>query len=431
MLEQYFVKPETVDRVRASWLGEAVERYVAWLTERKYRPRIVYNRVPLLLQFGDFAWERGARKLEDLPEHVSAFVNDRNVKRCHKRKSGRTHAVDNEVNGPVQQLLRLVLPGHMEGTGRGPYYGQPFSDQAPGFFVYLREERGLRENSLMSYGFHLRRLERYLRRIELLKLGALSPAILSAFVADCHGAGDTGKSGKRLSKSVMTGLCASLRVFLRYLHRERVISRDLSTAIDSPQHYRLSDIPRSISWEEVGQVLEEVDRRTCLGRRDYALLLLLVTYGLRSHEVATLTLDDIDWKRERLYVRERKAGHSTAYPLSQIVGEAILAYLQRGRPETKDRHIFFRVLAPYKALTGTALSNRATYYLRKAGIKVARPGSHTFRHTCVQRLVDADFPFKTIGDYVGHRSPSSTEVYTKVAVETLRAVALGDGEDIL
>jgi integrase len=69
--------------------------------------------------------------------------------------------------------------------------------------------------------------------------------------------------------------------------------------------------------------------------------------------------------------------------------------------------------------------------LRKAGIKVARPGSHTFRHTCIQRLVDADFPLKTIGDYVGHRCPSSTEVYTKVAVETLRAVALGDGEEIV
>jgi integrase len=82
-------------------------------------------------------------------------------------------------------------------------------------------------------------------------------------------------------------------------------------------------------------------------------------------------------------------------------------------------------------MTWNAISNRATHYLRKAGIRVRRPGSHTLRHTCVQRLIDAEFPLKTIGDYVGHRSPSSTEVYSKVAIESLREVALGDGEALL
>ena len=77
------------------------------------------------------------------------------------------------------------------------------------------------------------------------------------------------------------------------------------------------------------------------------------------------------------------------------------------------------------------MSARASYYLHKAGIRVARPGSNTLRHTCVQRLVDADFDLKTIGDYVGHASPDSTKIYTKVAVESLREVALGDGEAIL
>jgi site-specific recombinase XerD len=196
------------------------------------------------------------------------------------------------------------------------------------------------------------------------------------------------------------------------------------------QFYRLADIPRSISWDEVRRMLEAVDRRAPLGKRDYAILLLLVTYGLRAREVAALTLDAIDWKRERLYVPERKAGHSTAYPLSPMVGEAILDYLQNGRPQTTDRHVFFRVLAPCAPLTWQAIGSRTSYYLHKAGIVVARPGSHTLRHTCVQRLVDAHFSLKTIGDYVGHRSPASTEIYTKVAVETLRELALGPGEEL-
>ena len=245
--------------------------------------------------------------------------------------------------------------------------------------------------------------------------------MLSAFVTECN---------QSLGKNGMRNLCCSLRVFLRYLYREHLIQNDLGRVIEPPQTYRLADIPRSITWDEVRCMLEAVDRRTPLGKRDYAIVLLLVTYGLRAREVAALTLDDIDWKRERLRVPERKAGHSTAYPLSRIVGEAIIEYLHHGRPQTDDRHLFFRTLAPQAPLTWEAISGRTSHYLHKAGIPVARPGSHTLRHTCVQRLVDAGFDLKVIGDYVGHRSPSSTEVYAKVAVEALREVAMGDGEEI-
>lgn len=178
-------------------------------------------------------------------------------------------------------------------------------------------------------------------------------------------------------------------------------------------------------------MLEVVDRRSAVGKRDYAILLLLVTYGLRAREVASLTLDDIDWERERLLVPERKAGHCTAYPLSGVVGEALLDYLKQAQPRTEQRAVFLRVLAPQVPLTWNGVSCRASYYLRKAGVRVRRPGSHTLRHTCVQRLIDAEFPLKTIGDYVGHRSSSSTAVYTKVAIESLREVAMGDGEELL
>ncbi len=88
-------------------------------------------------------------------------------------------------------------------------------------------------------------------------------------------------------------------------------------------------------------------------------------------------------------------------------------------------------MAPIIPLTYSAISGRASHYLHKAGIPVSRPGSHTLRHTCVQRLVDAGFSLKIIGDYVGHRSPSSTQIYSKVAVEALREVACGDGEEVL
>lgn len=206
------------------------------------------------------------------------------------------------------------------------------------------------------------------------------------------------------------------------------MTQDLSGAVEMPQMYRLANVPRSITWDEVRRLLEVVDRRTVRGRRDYAILLLLVTYGLRAHEVARLTLDDIDWKRERLQVTERKAGHATAYPLAGVVGEALIDYIKCSRPETADRHLFFRALAPRAPISAAAVSSSVAHYLHSAGIQVHRPGAHTLRHTCVQRLIDAEFPLKTIGDYVGHRSSQSTQIYTKVAIASLREVAMGDGE---
>jgi integrase/recombinase XerD len=419
MLERYFLKPDTIDRLRASWIGEPIEHYVQWLTENGYAARNVYRRVPILRQFGDFAQQRGAKNYEDLQRFVEPFVTQW-IREHGSHYKVIPRWVDHEARSPVEQMLHLILPGY-RGKGRSKRVKAPFLGQAPGFFLFLREERGLRESSILHYGHYLRLFEAYLKQIGLSSLADLTPAILSAFLI---------KEGSSLSKSSVTGLCSSVRVFLRFIHREGGSETDLSGAIESPRRYQLSNLPRSISWGDVRRMLDVVDRRTVLGKRDYAILLLLVTYGLRACEVAGLRLDDIDWKRERLLVSERKAGHHTAYPLSSVVGEAIVDYLKYRRPETSERHIFFRLMAPRVPMTSSAISQRVTCYLHKAGIKVGRPGSHTLRHTCVQRLVDAEFSFKTIGDYVGHASPSSTQIYTKVAVESLREVALGHGEDL-
>lgn len=420
MLQNYYSKPQTIDRIRAHWLGEPIERYVTWMHDRGYATRNVFRRVPLLLRYGSYAQARGAKTWSDLPQHVQGFVDDwvrdhgGNSRTERARKS-----VASAVRSPTEQMLRLLLPD-FAGTGRGRPF--PFTDQTPGFLAHLRDERGLRPATVLTYRHCLRYLEVYLREIKASSVKELSPAILSAFV--------TARS-EDWGRSMLGGLCAVLRVFLRYLYREKLVTQDLSQRIEGPRHYRLSSIPRSISWVEVKRMLAAVDRRTAVGQRDYAILLLLVTYGLRSREVAALTLDDVDWERQRLRVPERKAGHSTAYPLSPVVGEAIVDYLKHGRPQRTDRRVFYRVLAPWEPLTADGVSGRASHYLHKAGIAVPRPGSHTLRHTCVQRLIDAHFSLKTIGDYIGHGSPESTAIYAKVSVESLREVALGDGEEVV
>jgi site-specific recombinase XerD len=422
MLERYFIRPATIDRIRASWIAGPIEQYVTSLTDRGYAARNVFHRVPILVQFGTFAQEHGAKGFEDLPGHVDAFVDwwtKQHGSRC--RNTVARKKVASSARNPVEQMLRLTNPGFC-GRRRARWACTPFEGRAGRFFDYLTEERGLRPASVLRYKHHLGPFEAYLDRIGCGDVAAISPPILGGFVVEI---------ASHLCPTSVRDRCGSLRVFLRYLHRERLIAKDLSACVEKSRSYRLSTLPRSIGWDDVKRMLEAVDRRTVVGKRDYAILVLLVTYGLRGREVAAITLDDIDWKHDRLRVPERKAGHSTGYPLSATVGAALLDYLQHGRPKTTDRCVFLRALAPHGPITTSAVSGRASYYLHRAGIKVPRAGSHTLRHTCVQRLVDADFPFKVIGDYVGHRAPESTQIYTKVAVDALREVALGDGEKIL
>jgi integrase/recombinase XerD len=421
MIEQYFKKPETWDRLRACWLFPLIERYVVWLTENNYAPRIVYRRVPLLVHFAEYARAHGATLPESLAEHVDGFVEKWLRERAHHVHDGKARvSVRNSVRGPVEQLVRLTQNNfEWRARKRKPF---PFETEVPGFLGHLVDERGLAAAAVHQYRGYLGHFEHYLAGIGLSKLGDLAPPMLTAFITE---------RGQGYVRSSMTGLCSSLRVFLRYLYRERIHSKDLSVSVNGPKCYRLATLPRSISWPEVQRMLDSVDRRRANGKRDYAILVLLVAYGLRGKDVSSLTLDDIDWERNRLRVPERKAGHSTAYPLSATVAEALIDYLRNGRPESSHRHLFLRALAPYVPCSSGAISQLAGVYLRKAGVTVRCAGSHTLRHSCVQRLVDAQFSLKAIGDYVGHASPDSTVIYTKVNVEALREIALGHAEEVV
>jgi len=419
VLESYFIRPETVDRIRGSWLSAAIERYLAWLESQSYSARCVIHRVPLVVRFGEFARKRGATDIAELLSHVDAFVQHRRrIRRGHQFRSNTARRqFEYDIRGPLEQfctVVQVVPPSD-------PDAACPFRGRARGFFEYLREERGLRSTTIDSYRVQLSRFEQYIadRKIEL---DQLSPTVLDGFVAEQR---------LHISARSLGVPCTVLRVFVRYLFRQRILRQDLSTSLDGPRTYALSEVPRSISTEDVERTLSSIERRSMVGRRDYAMLMLLVVYGLRAREVAALTLDDFDWRMNKLHVRSRKAGRADVYPLTTEVGEAVLDYLRHARPTTNDRRVFFRATAPRTAVTHRTVSTQAKVCLRRAGVTVPRAGSHTLRHSCAQRLVDAEFSLKVVGDFLGHRHAASTRIYSKVAIEALREVALGDGEAML
>ena len=186
-----------------------------------------------------------------------------------------------------------------------------------------------------------------------------------------------------------------------------------------------------MTGNQTQSILSSVDRRTKKGKRDYAILLLLATYGLRSKEATQLKLDDIEWRQDKIHIRGRKIGNNSAYPLTPSVGESLLSYLKKARPPSRHREIFLTSVAPYKPICTGVIRHIVKKYLVLAGLDMSWVSTHTFRYSCAQRLFEDEHPLKVIGDYLGHRCLTSTQRYMKIDIKHLRQVAIGIAEDIL
>jgi integrase len=200
---------------------------------------------------------------------------------------------------------------------------------------------------------------------------------------------------------------------------------DWSRFVQGPRRYRLASIPTTISVDEVRRLLATIDRRSAIGRRNYAILLLLAVYGLRAREVVDLRLDDVDWRGGVIRVRRSKTSRPLVLPLTSAIGNALAAYLRRGRPPTDAREIFVRHHGAYlpfrKSTTVYGIVRRA---FDQAEVRAVRRGPHVLRHALATHLVQRGFPLHVAGELLGHQHPDSTLPYTKLAIEDLREVAL-------
>ena len=219
-------------------------------------------------------------------------------------------------------------------------------------------------------------------------------------------------------------MTTALRSFLRYARYLGEVTLDLAAAVPIVANWSMTSIPRAISADHVRRLLASIDRHTALGRRDYAVLLLLARLGLRSSEVAFLELDDIDWKTGRLSVRSKGAQRNTM-PLPAEVGKAIVAYLRHGRPATASRRVFLRAKAPIRAFRGASgVGSLVRHSLERAGINAPTKGAHQFRHGLATEMLRQGASFGEIGELLGHRHPQTTKIYTKVDLKALRTLAL-------
>ena len=245
--------------------------------------------------------------------------------------------------------------------------------------------------------------------------------------------------GPRQSRASLQHVVGHLRAFLRFLASAGEIPTGLDTQIDTPRVYRGEQLPRALPWDTVRALLQSIDRSSPLGRRDYAIFLLMATYGLRACEVVTLTIDDVEWRAGRLRIPQRKTRGSLWLPLTDEVGTALLDYLRHGRPALNVRRqrvpfrggpprsyreLFLRCRTPTGVLKPTAVTEAFQAWSKRSGLAIPFQGAHCVRHSYAVHLLRSGLSLKTIGDLLGHRTLESTCVYLRLAVDDLRDVAL-------
>ncbi len=231
-------------------------------------------------------------------------------------------------------------------------------------------------------------------------------------------------SGNRLSRATLQHVVARLRSFWRFLAARAEIKPGLDAQIDTPRLYRGEQLPRSLAWETVRAFLKSIDRKSRCGMRDYAIFLLIATYGLRTSEVSSLTLDDIDWRARRIRVPQSKTRAPLYLPLTDEVGDCLIRYLRTSRPSLPYRELFLRARAPAGVLKRTAVTDAFEAWSKRSGLTIPFRGPHCLRHSYAVHLLRVGTSLKTIGDLLGHRTTESTCVYLRLAVEDLRGVAL-------
>jgi integrase/recombinase XerD len=213
---------------------------------------------------------------------------------------------------------------------------------------------------------------------------------------------------------------AALRAFLRFCFLEGLVETDLASAALAVTGRRRSRLPKGISQAVAQALLTSCDRRRLVGRRDYAVLVTLLRLGLRASEAAALTLEDIDWRAGEITVHG-KGRRDERLPLPADVGQAIVAYLTRGRPVTRHREVFLRAVAPAGPLGRGGISFIVRRACRRAGVPPI--GAHRLRHTTACDMAEAGVPLTEIGQVLRHKSLASTANYARVSVTELRKLA--------
>jgi site-specific recombinase XerD len=390
-MEKPYVVLDTIAGVRIGPLADHLNAYLGLVRGQGYDPGSARIQIQVIVKFSHWLRRKGA-ELRDVDQSVvERFLEGHRDARSASRGK----------NGAAQEEKRTVPSRHEK--------------LADDYRHYLLQERGLSQATAINY---LPFIEQFLsERFEKgrVNLSQLRAPDVTSFVQ---------RHARDFSPARASLLVTALRSFLRHLQFQGKIKTDLAVCVPAVAWWSFATLPKFLPAGDVQKVLKDCDRRTGIGRRNYAILLLLARLGLRAGEVVALNLEDIDWDNGHITVRA-KGGRWSQLPLPADVGKAIAVYLRQDRPQGSCRRVFLRHRAPTIGFANSiAISSLVMSALKRAGVESARKGAHLFRHGLATDMLRHGASLDEIGDLLRHKSPNTTAIYAKVDLVALRSVAL-------
>jgi integrase/recombinase XerD len=379
----------------APWAAGFAER----LTTLGYRPRLVERHVHLAGGLSKFLLRRGMAATDLSPELVEQFVAAMRAKNRSWRPTARSLSWLVDYLTEIGVVTAPAAPRERSGQ-------QALIER---YRDYLTAERGLEP---VTIGNYVRVVARFLAAQTGRDLDQLTAADVSGFMTwQC----------RQVSTRAAERLATGLRSFLGFALVEGLISMPLAGAVPSVARWSGAGLPRGLTSQQTSALLASCDRRRALGRRDYAIVVLLMRLGLRAAEVSALRLDDIDWRAGEIVVRG-KGRTQERLPLPPDVGSAIAAYLRRGRPRRPEREVFLRGCAPLRGLSPDGVGEVVRAASERAGL--GSFGSHRLRHTAGTQMLQAGASLPEVAQVLRHRTVATTAIYAKVDHHALRGLAV-------
>jgi len=395
-----------------------VSQFKETLTQQRYNPTVVHNYCVNADMFLSYLAARKITLEAVTPRTVAQYLDlaVQRFRRRHERAPApRWESIPRAgVHGLLKVALKRWPPEPMTSDTDELLCRKVCNE----YQKWLQEERGLAVASVDALMWEARYFcSWYIARTDTASFKGLGIRDIDTYF-DMRAPG--------LRRRSLKDVAERLRSFTRHLHRTRRTAADLSRQIIVPRLYAYEGIPSVLSLDEIVTVLKCARKdQSPMGLRDYAILQLLATYGMRAGEIKRLSLNDINWRADTLRICHSKTGAYSLLPLMQPEGEALINYLRDGRPKADVREIFVRTRAPYHPLSRAGIYNVVRRRTEAAGVNPSgKRGPHIFRHARAVSLLRASVPRKVIGDVLGHRSLEATTPYLKLATEDLRAIAL-------
>jgi len=368
------------------------------LERQGFRSLSILRHLQLLAHLGRWLESKGLAVRDLTDERVAAFVR-------HRARLGHTALYSARAVEPMVSFLR----GIGAAPAAAPVVGESSIQRFVGeYAAYLARDRGLVATTVHIYAVHVRRFVEEER--PCLNWSRLTGAEVNRFLL---------RSSHRQGIPTCIQIVSALRSLLRYLHVRGAVPAHLMASVQPVARWRLAGIPKALDANQINRLLASFDDSS-VGKRNAAIVLLLLRLGLRAGEVAALDLDDVSWRTGELVVRG-KGRRESRLPLPRDVGQAVAAYLRHGRPPVSTRGLFVRARAPFTRLTMVGISHFLQDRLRQIG--VPRGGAHVLRHTAATQLLRRGSSLSEIAHVLRHRHIDTTAIYAKVDLAGLAELA--------